>query len=314
MNSFVITPYDVFISISKLKDSLSRTPEQIPATYIKNISRSLSKPLSILYNQILSNTEIPKIWKHAIVTPIFKSGNKSSVLNYRPISLTSVFCRILESILKHKICKYLLQYNIVSYTQHGFLSGRSTATQQLAYFSQVTNFLENFKACDAILIDFSKAFDKISHFKLIQVLSLYKIDQKLINWIKCWLTNRSQQTIVDNCLSRSCSVTSGVPQGSVLGPLLFILYIESLIKQLNNFSKHIEVFAYADDIKILSYNKHDLQAALTITENWAKTWDLEINPNKSIHVKFFSGYKSSSNTNTYFLNNKIIQTCQTVKI
>ena len=145
MNSFVITPYDVFISISKLKDSLSRTPEQIPATYIKNISRSLSKPLSILYNQILSNTEIPKIWKHAIVTPIFKSGNKSSVLNYRPISLTSVFCRILESILKHKICKYLLQYNIVSYTQHGFLSGRSTATQQLAYFSQVTNFLENFK-------------------------------------------------------------------------------------------------------------------------------------------------------------------------
>ena len=76
MNSFVITPYDVFISISKLKDSLSRTPEQIPATYIKNTSRSLSKPLSMLYNQILSNAEIPKIWKHAIVNPIFKSGKK----------------------------------------------------------------------------------------------------------------------------------------------------------------------------------------------------------------------------------------------
>ena len=286
MKNFEITDNDILLSISKLKNSVSRSPEDIPAYYIVKTSKNLLKPLSFIFNLCLKHGKLPSIWKSALVVPIFKKGKKSDPANYRPVSLTSVFCRIFERIIHYMICQHLADYNLISRVQHGFISGRSTLTQHFCYFDQLTKLQSEKSTFNAIYIDFSKAFDKLSHAKLMHVLHHYQLNANVIAWIKEWLSGRIQQTVVEDQFSDVCGVTSGVPQGSVLGPLLFLLYLESLITHLKEACKSTTVFAYADDVKLLSKDPNDLQNALSIIGDWADRWDLVIHPTKSIHLYF----------------------------
>ena len=312
MPDFKITPKDVEFAISNLKNTVSRTPDHIPSLYIKKNSKALAKPLSILFNKSLETGKIPSIWKEALVVPVFKKGRRDDPGNYRPISLTSVVCRLLERIIHHKISEHLLQNDLLSKIQHGFISRRSTLTQHISFFDQLTKFKCEKENCDAIYLDFTKAFDIISHKKLIHVLTHYKINKKLLQWIEDFLNKRTQRTVVENESSDYCSVTSGVPQGSVLGPLFFVLYIESLIKTLEASCRNTSIYAFADDVKLLGSNPSELQYALSIVENWANKWGLCIQPKKSEHLSFVHS-RSAHQIPTFSISNYQIPQCETVK-
>ena len=170
----------------------------------------------------------------------------------------------------------------------------------------------NKELCEAVYIDFSKAFDRISHYKLLHVLKHYQVDQITLKWISNFLSNRFQHTLVDGKLSEKCSVISGVPQGSVLGPLFFVLYLDSLIQSLSK-SNNTTVYAYADDLKILSNNRQDLQNTLNIIQNWAKDWDFLIQPAKSEHILFSTKSNPPNSQHQFFINDKPIPHSNLVK-
>ena len=313
MGPVIITPSMVSEAIARLKSSVSRTPDEVPAYFLKKASSTLAKPLSILYNLVLSKGKVPNIWKQAIVTPIFKKGLKSNPCDYWPISLTSVISRILEIILHSHIYSHLISNNILSSVQHGFLPKKSSQSQQLVLLNDLIQPFDNKMTTDIIYLDFSKAFDSVSHSKLLHILYHYKINKETLDWITDYLTQRSQTTVVDGHFSEHCTVGSGVPQGSVLGPLLFLLYVEDLLQRLSNI-KGIKVYAYADDVKLAGQTPQDLQNAIKIVENWAQNWKLKINPTKSEHIRLsLSSCTSSNPPNKYCVNKIEIPQTDTVK-
>ena len=312
MPSFLITSEDIVDAIKNLKTTVSQTPDSIPCLFYKKAVSSITIPLTIIFNTSLESGTVPEAWKKALVVPIFKKGNRNKAENYRAVSLTSVACRIKEKISHKKITFHLQDYNLLSNCQHGFIIRRSTLTQQLSFMNHLTNFQASKQDCDAIYLDFTKAFDKISHNKLIHVLTHYKINPKLVNWTKSFLENRTQQTVTEGAYSNSCLVTSGVPQGSVLGPLFFVLYLESLILSLQDNCQNTHIFAFADDVKLLSKDRNELLRALKIIEYWSKNWNLYLQPKKSEHLPFiFSNTRITSPNFT--INNSIIPQTKTVK-
>ena len=163
-----------------------------------------------------------------------------------------------------------------------------------------------------IYLDYSKAFDSVSHSKLIHVLHHLQINSTLISWIKDYLTDRSQKTIVDGFYSDSCNITSGVPQGSVLGPLFYLAYTNDLLNTLSS-EKDLTFYAYADDLKLSSTNTTTLQQTLNVIEKWSKLWQLKIQPTKSEHIIFNPPRHNSASNPTYYLENKPIPKTNVVR-
>ena len=215
--------------------------------------------------------------------------------------MTSVACRILEKVLHKNMMTHLLRNNIISDAQHGFIYGKSTQTQQLQFMNRLTSMYDKKVEVDIVYLDFSKAFDKVSHAKLLHVLHHYKFHDHLISWIANYLTKRIQTTFVDSCYSDYSSVTSGVPQGSVLGPLLFVIYLEDLIRNIQIQCRNTTVYAFADDIKLSSTDRIDLQRALDIVSTWTNTWKLQLNTDKSEHLTI-----RQQQQNTFNICNKAI--------
>ena len=257
---------------------------------------------------------MPDIWKEAIVVPIFKKGLKNNPNNFRPISLTSAICRTLEKILQNKIIHHLTENLLLSKSQHGFLPYRSTLSLHLNLLDDLTKKLSKKKHVDMLYLDFSKAFDRVSHEKLIHCLTKYKIDIRILNWLRDYLSSRSQRTIVENIFSSRCNITSGVPQGSVMGPLLFLLYIEDLLKLLNQNFPSINAYAFADDLKILGSDRNTLQQALDEIIIWTQNWQLKIQHSKSEYITFKTPHTHSPDINhTYNINNNTFAKTDIVK-
>ena len=212
----------------------------------------------------------------------FKKGKSCDVGNYRPISLTSLCCKVMESVIKDDIVAYLFSKGLISRHQHGFLARRSTGTQLIDCLNDWTLNIEHKQSLDVIYIDFAKAFDSVVHCKLISKLTSYGITGNLLCWICSFLTDRHQCVIIDGFSSSTCRVFSGVPQGSVLGPILFIVYINDVCDIVvgNTACK-----LFADDIKLYSFVdcngvSDDLNTSLNNLVLWSKTWQLNININK----------------------------------
>lgn len=233
--------------LAKLNINKSPGPDVIHPRVLKEMSSVVVEPLYIIFKKSIDLGKIPSAWKLASVTPIYKNkGSKHIPNNYRPISITSIACRTMESIIKDSMMKYLTTNNILSNKQFGFLSGRSTVLQLLTVLDKWTEVLNKGNAVDVIFCDFQKAFDTVPHKRLIEVLLHYGINDPLLSWITDFLNGRKMEVNVSGHKSGLFDVTSGVPQGSVLGPILFILYINILIEK----SETSNIYLYADDLKL----------------------------------------------------------------
>jgi hypothetical protein len=226
---------------------------------------------------------IPHDWTQAIVTPVFKRGDAANVDNYRPISLTSVACKIMERVVSADMLHYLRQNNIISNHQHGFLSGRSTSTNLLETLNDWTLAIKNRQSIIVAYIDYSKAFDCVTREKLLIKLSAYGITGNLLKWIDSFLSNRTQRTRVGSSLSDIVYLTSGVVQGSVIGPLLFLLFINEISELLC--CDRCTCKLYADDVKLytavfLNEDTALLQNKLDVLFEWSSAWQLNISTSK----------------------------------
>jgi retron-type reverse transcriptase len=202
--------------------------------------------MKIIFDRSLKTGHVPKEWKDANVTPIFKKGSKLERANYRPVSLTSTICKILESIIRDKIMSYLKLKRLISPSQHGFVPNKACVTNLLETLDIITDAVNKGHSGDLVLLDFAKAFDKVSHKKLVQKLEAYGISSILVKWIESFLTGRRQRVLIGDHSSEWEEVTSSVPQGSVLGPLLFTIFINDLPERVKN-----ECKLYADDSKLI---------------------------------------------------------------
>jgi hypothetical protein len=232
----------------------------------------------LVFNQSFQSGKLPSIWKHAIVTPVFKKGLSSNVCNYRPISITCVCCKVMETIINEQMLNFLLNHKKITKQQHGFLSRRSTATQLIECVNDWTLALNSRHSVDCVYIDFAKAFDSVVHTKLCAKLIYFGIKGKLLNWITAFLSYRTQQVKVGGKLSGIVDVISGVPQGSVLGPLLFLIFINDLV---DVFDSKLNVKLFADDVKIYVVlndigSSSLLQSGLDKLSVWANGWQLQI--------------------------------------
>ena len=268
-------------ALNNLNPNKSPGPDLIHPKLLKNSSKSLAKPLKILFDNTLLEGNIPSDWKIAEVRPIFKKGDKTQPGNYRPVSLTSVCCKLMETFIKNALYKHLIDNNILSKEQFGFVSGRNTVTQLLVTINDWMQNLDENIDVDAAYMDFRKAFDTVPHQRLLTKLKNYNINGPILSWITSFLNNRSQFVKINNSVSESLTVTSGVPQGSVLGPTLFIYFINDLPNVVQNSS--IKIFA--DDTKVYNSvnnpeNVNHLQNAIDNLYQWTQTWLLKFNKEK----------------------------------
>lgn len=296
INYILFTEETVFRMLSKLPLRVSTSPDKVPYMFLKKASLGLTSPLFYIYQRILLTGEIPSLWKTAIIRPVYKKGAKNDASNYRPISLTSGISKLFERIVAKNLVSYLLTNKLLSDSQHGFLPRKSTTTSLLSSVSawqQATNAGSYVSAC---FIDFSNAFDTVTHSFLLSKLSAYGISGCLLNFLSSFVTDRTQCVMVNDVLSRKYKVPSGVPQGSVLGPILFLLYINDV----SDIIPHsVSSNMYADDIKIYSINNPlVLQEAIDRVHSWSLVWNMNINIKKTVTMAI-----GRTHPDVYFLLN-----------
>ena len=279
MPDLVITESDILKAVISTQDKLSLTPEKIPSYFIKRVISSISLPLSIIFNNCLKFNFVPHQWKQSIITPIFKKGDRRLPTNYRSIAQTSNFCRILESILSDKMLTHLLANDLLLPCQYGFLPGRSSSSQLLYCLDQwFSSFFSN-KIEFVTYTDIAKAFDTVSHQKLVAVLRSFGINTIVTNWIENFLTQRIQVVRINTSFSSPLPILSGVPQGSVLGPLLFILFMNDIV-QIVKLQHNVNFALFADDTKIFSTNASELQSSINSFSRTLATYQLNLAPHK----------------------------------
>ena len=275
--AFEITEQGVYNILTNCDPSKSPGPDSIHPLVLKTTAAEISPMLTHIFKQSLETGTVPSQWKHAYVSPIFKKGQKSDPKNYRPISLTSVICKSMEHIIVSQIMKHLEDQNILSDRQFGFRSKHSCESQLFITINDIAKQIDTNLQVDAAILDFSKAFDKVSHSRLLYKLRHYGIRGNVLHWLESFLHGRTQQVIVEGSKSSTCDVTSGVPQGSVLGPVLFLIYINDIIANIQS-----EIRLFADDILIYKTIKTPqdhkiLQDDLNSLTRWATDWMMEFN-------------------------------------
>ena len=278
--------------IGSLRNNSAAGPDHFPALLLKKCKKELKKPLYILWRSSLDECDIAQLLKHAITCPVLKNNSVSYLpKSYRPVSLTSHLIKVFEKIVAKEIVTYLIENELLPWNQHGFLNGRSTVSQLLNQAEIILRYLENGNCSDTIYLDFAKAFDKVDHFLLCKKLKEKGIGGKVGAWLHNFLTNRTLQVSANGALSSPAPVLSGVPQGTVLGPVLFIIMISDIDTDLN----HAFMSLFADDSRVTRKitNEADRQILQNELNNvvypWATRNNAVFNGDKFEHIHFHVG-------------------------
>jgi hypothetical protein len=286
VHSMAISYDEVYEELLRLKDDCSCGPDGIPPIILKNCAFSLTFPLTILFNISLQTGVFPLAWKTSYVTPVFKSGGKNLAVNYRPICKNCTAAQVFDSIVTKKLT--LKFNNIIAIQQHGFCKGKSTLTNLLGFTENIFQAFDEKCQLDSIYTDFSKAFDSVNHSALVYKLACSGINGDLLRWLNSYLQNRTLIVRLSRCISRPFHATSGVPQGSHLGPLLFLLFINDLSWLIGD---RVDISIFADDLKIFrkveNLNDVDiLQKSLNALSAYCSQFHLQLNINKCFHITF----------------------------
>ena len=271
---------------------------------LRNCYKSWSVPLTLIFRRSIAEQSVPREWREANITPLFKKGSRTSTGNYRPVSLTSAVCKVLESIVKDSLMLHLETFDLLSSKQHGFVRKRACVTNLLETIDYRTKCFEEKQPVDIIYLDFAKAFDKVSHQLLLVKLKAYGVSETLTRWISSYLSERRQRVVLADAVSDWMDVTSGVPQGSVLGPCLFIIFINDLPSIVHSNAK-----LYADDCKLLGVVSSNEQARvlqddLDRISSWASSNNSFFNESKCVVM-----HQEPDNPNfNYNLNGHLLET------
>ena len=266
--------------LEKIQPHKASGPDEIPNIVLKMCSKSLAPGISALFQKSLDTGELPKDWTDANITPVFKKGDKHAAENYRPVSLTSVLSKVLEQLVCHHLHAHFEKNKILTDVNHGFRKGFSCETQLTITVDDLARNSDEGSQTDVAILDFSKAFDTVPHSKLLRKLEAYGIRGNLQNWIRSFLCNRYMKVVVDGEKSDETKVLSGVPQGTVLGPLLFLVHINDLPECVTS-----SVRLFADDCLLYrkvksSKDQEILQEDLKKLEIWASNWGMKFNAKK----------------------------------
>ena len=278
LESIDFSPQKIYQAGRRIKPKLSKDPDGFTPYLLTKILPSLTMPLSTIFQSFMSTANIPTSWKRSIITPIFKKGLASDPNNYRPIAITSIFSKLMERVIVQDVSSHLRDCGLISKAQHGFIKSRSTTTNLLDSVNDWTLNFSSHTATDVAYIDFAKAFDKVCHTKLMHKLECYGICGDLLRFLHNFLSNRKQCTKVGNNVSSYLDLKSGVIQGSCVGPLLFVIYINDIADCLEANSA---VKLYADDIKLYTciettIDINCLQRNLNSIYEWANLWQMQI--------------------------------------
>ena len=280
---------DIEAAMGEIKAGSAPGPDEIPAIVFHKYANAIATPVMRMWRISLDAGVMPEGTILAIITPIYKGDGKSEACNYRPVALTNHITKIFERVIRKKIIAHLEENALLNITQHGFTQGRSTITQLLAYYDTVLSMLEGReeKNVEVIYLDFAKAFDKVDHKILLAKLSKLGICGKLHKWIEVFLNNRIQRVRVDGHLSDPKVVKSGVPQGSVLGPLLFLI----MMLDIDASTSYAKLGSFADDTRVwytvtTINEQHQLQADLDSLYTWAADNNFKFNEKKFENLSY----------------------------
>ena len=317
--------FDIDLSASRVKPILdnldinkAQGPDAISGAVLKNGSETLAYPLSILFNLSYNTGYIPQEWKLANVVPVHKKDDKNKVTNYRPISLTSLVMKVFERILYDELLTRTIDK--IDTRQHGFLRNRSCNSNLLLFTESIARSLHEKIGTDVIYFDFAKAFDTVSHDLILNKLKTqYSIDGTLLKFFTEYLrnTNRKQRVILDNVISESVDVLSGVPQGSILGPLLFVLFINDIYENIN---KDSNIALFADDTKIWrdinsELDCETLQNDINTLSIWSRNNKMSFHPDKCKALSIYDCRPDFVKVlpfglRYYYINGNIIEFCE----
>ena len=299
INSLALTPTDpdeIIKIINELPNKTSSGHDDIPLSILKSSIHCISKPLSMIINNSMSYGIFPDPLKIAKICPIFKSNDKTDVSNYRPISLLTSFSKIFEKVIYTRLASYLEYNGILDNAQYGFRKNHSTYMPLLDLYDKITNASENKEYAIGIFVDLSKAFDTINHTILVNKLSRYGIRGVALDLVTSYLSNRKQFVTFKGINSSMRTITCGVPQGSVLGPLLFLIFINDIV----NSSRLLHFILFADDTNLF-YSCKSLELLLTTVNDelsnlavWFRANKLSLNISKTNYIIFGSKHLPSA--------------------
>ena len=297
MPAVTFTEDKVKKKLENLNVTKATGPDGVPASLLRNHADLFAPILTAFFNRSYIEGSVPDELKTANISPIFKGGDKKLPENYRPVSITPIIAKIFESIIYDDLSEHIEKHKVINKLQHGFQKCKSTTTNLLEFWDQVTKIADKSQSLSIIYTDLKKAFDTVPHDLLLAKLEHYGVRNETLKWIASFLDNRKQRVVVDGVASDYCSVESGVPQGGTLSGLFFIIYMNDLPPHL----KSTSVSMYADDAKIFApvteeQSISNIQQDINVLSDWCIQWRLQLNPRKCFFLHF-----TPRNTNKIFV-------------